>query len=235
MAAVRLMLMLLALGTQGHAAPSVAAVPEVPAVAPTAPPPKAAKHKPKRNSDIADHVYNNIIFSKFAALVQAADLGTFLSSRGPFTVFVPTNSAFSRLPPGMFEDLLRPENKTQVQRVVLFHLLNGKAWFSSDIRLQKSIVSSEGNPLPIKTTKAGTLFVDKARVLRADEHCTNGMLDEIDTLLIPPKLVIVAAPPPDATTNAADTNATATDTNASPAAAQVPAKAPALPATPSIQ
>jgi len=229
MAVVRLLLGLLAVGT----------------LAPGAPTPKSAtggSHH-KRIADLADTIDGDVILSKFATLVRASDMGTFYSSRGPFTLFAPTNSAFSKLPPGMFEDLLRPENKAQLQRVVLFHLVNGKAWFAKDLKLQKSLVSCEGNPLTLKTTKAGTLFVHKARVLRADEHCANGVLDEIDTLLMPPQLVLVAADaPPDASTiaptatnaPAAETNAPAADPNAAPPA-DVPAAAPAVPDSPAMR
>jgi uncharacterized surface protein with fasciclin (FAS1) repeats len=198
MAVVRMMFLLLALGAFAQAAPK-----------------PAGTHK-KHNADLADSVDGNIIFSKFAALVRAADLGTFMSSRGPFTLFVPTNSAFSKLPPGMFEDLLQPVNKTQAQRMVLFHLVYGKLWFASDLKLQKSVVSCEGHPLPLKTSKAGTLFVDKAKVLRADVHCTNGLLDEVDTILMPPQLVLVAATESAPGTNAAPANAAPAPTNAAP-------------------
>ena len=207
MAVVRLLLGLLAVGT----------------LAPGAPTPKSAtggSHH-KRIADLADTIDGDVILSKFATLVRASDMGTFYSSRGPFTLFAPTNSAFSKLPPGMFEDLLRPENKAQLQRVVLFHLVNGQAWFGKELKLQKSLVSCEGNPLALKTTKAGTLFVAKAKVLRADEHCSNGVLYEIDTLLMPPQLVLVAAvAPPETSTNtpAAETNAPAAVSNAAPPA-----------------
>jgi uncharacterized surface protein with fasciclin (FAS1) repeats len=211
MAVVRMFCLLLVLGTLAHAESHKA---------------KDKDHKARKNYDLADAVYNNVILTKFAALVQASDMGTFLSSRGPFTLFVPTNSAFSKLPPGMFEDLLRPENKTQLQRVVLFHLVNGKAWFSRDLKTVKSLVSCEGSQLTVKTTKAGTEFVAKGHVIRADEHYTNGLLHEVDTLLMPPQLVLQAAPAnpaPDASTNGApaagapptDTNA-ATGTNSAP-------------------
>ena len=203
MAVVRMFCLLLVLGTLAHAESHKAA--------------KDKNHKARKSYDLADAVYNNVILSKFAALVQASDMGTFLSSRGPFTLFAPTNSAFSKLPPGMYEDLLRPENKTQLQRVVLFHLVNGKTWFSRDLKTVKSLVSCEGSPLTVKTTKAGTEFVAKGHVIRADEHYTNGLMHEVDTLLMPPQLVLQAAPAPDASTNAApaDTNG-ATGTNAVP-------------------
>ncbi len=222
MAVVRTFSLLLALGTLAYAAPH-------------------QPHKTTRNSDLADVVYNNVILTKFAALVQASDMGTFLSSRGPFTLFVPTNSAFSKLPPGMFEDLLRPENKTQLQRVVLFHLVNGRSWFAKDLRTVKSLPSCEGSPLTVKTTRAGTIFVAKGHVIRADEHCANGTLHEVDTLLMPPQLVLVAAaasPAPDASTNAAPADAaSATDTNAATATNNAPdaasaTNAPTVPTPP---
>ncbi len=217
------MVLLLALGPCAHAAPKTSSGPH---------------HK--RIGDLADTINGNVILSKFAKLVAASDMGTFYSSRGPFTLFAPTNSAFSKLPPGMFDDMLRPENKAQLQRIVLFHLVNGQSWTSKDLRMQKALVSCEGNPLEVKATKAGTLFVHKAKVLRADEHCANGVLDEIDTLLMPPQLVLQAGPPADASTNAApaanapaDTNAPADGTNAVPAdliASPTPAATNAAPA-----
>ena len=155
----------------------------------------AATHKTPKNRDLADTIANSVILTKFSALVQASNLGTFLSSRGPFTLFVPTNSAFSKLPPGMFEDLLLPENQTQLQRVVLFHLVNGKLWDAKDLLSVKSLISCEGNPLPIKSSKSKTQFVLKSRIIHANIKCANGVIHEIDTMLMPPQVVLVSKPP----------------------------------------
>jgi len=189
MAAVRLFVLLLALGGLAHAAPHRAKVSKI--------------------SDLADTVNKTIILSKFAALLQASDLGTFMSSRGPFTLFVPVNSAFSKLPPGMFEDLLRPENKVQLQRIVLFALVSGKAWDGKDLVTAKTLPSCEGTALPLRTSRSGVEFVAKARVIRTDVRCANGLMHQIDSLLIPPKLLLVAAvaAPDAASTNAAPTDA----------------------------
>lgn len=225
--AVRLIILLLALAVPAVAAPKSTAKPT---------------HKLKKNADLADAVFANVIYTKFAKLVDVSGLATFLSSRGPFTLFVPTNSAFSKLPPGMYDDLLRPENNAQLQRLILFHLINGKAWLAMDLKLQKSLPSCESSPLPLRSTKVGTLFVDKAKVLRADQHCANGTIDEIDSLMMPPQFVVVAGPPPDpsATTNAAsaDTNAAppdmSGDTNDAPLK-DLPALPPPPPTAPGIQ
>jgi uncharacterized surface protein with fasciclin (FAS1) repeats len=207
MAAVRLfILLLLTLGTLAHAVP----------------------HKSARSkiSDLADTVNKTVILNKFATLVQASDLGTFLSSRGPFTMFAPTNSAFSKLPPGMFEDLLQPANKVQLQRIILFSVVSGKAWDAKDLKTLKSLPSCEGNPLPLRISR-GALLIGKAKLLRADIHCANGLMHQVDSLLMPPKLLLVAAvAAPDATastntapvTPAADGAASTNTATATPAA-----------------
>lgn len=150
------------------------------------------KSKIPKIRDLDDMVTNNVILTKFAALVNASNLGTFLSSRGPFTFFVPTNSAFSKLPQGMFDDLLLPQNQTQLQRIILFHLINGQILDAKDLKGMKSLVSCEGNPLPLHTSKSGTQYVMKAKIIHADIKCANGLIHQIDTLLMPPQVVLVS-------------------------------------------
>jgi len=185
-----------------------------------------AEAKPAKLRDLADTVAVNPILTKFAAMVQASELGTFLSSRGPFTLFVPTDSAFAKLPPGMLDTLLRPENKERLQDIVLFHVVNGKGLTSKDLFPLKSVLSCEGNPaapLALKTTHSGAQFVLNAKIVHADIKCQNGIINEIDTLLMPPESALPPiAPPPPPDTNAppanptGDTNAPSADTNAVP-------------------
>ena len=182
-----------------------------------------ASTKPPKIRDIADSVAANPITTKFAAMVQASGLGTFLSSRGPFTVFVPTDSAFSRLPPGLFETLLLPENNVRLQNIVLFHIVDQKRLTSKDLLTLKSTLSDQGTALVFKTNRLGTQYVMKAKITHSEIKCQNGIINEIDTLLMPPEASLppLAAPPPPApATNAAPinapsaTNTAPTDTNA---------------------
>ena len=197
--------------------------------------------KPVKLRDIADTVSANPILTKFALMIQASDLGTFLSSRGPFTIFAPTDSAFSKLPPGTIETLLRPENKTRLQDIVLFHVVNGKRLTAKDLLLLKSVLSCEGDPpaaLDIRTSRSGTQFVMKAKIVSADIKCQNGILNEIDTVLMPPEASLppIAPPaPPAPTTNAPPvnssdtTNAAPADTNAAPTGTNAPSDIPVAP------
>jgi uncharacterized surface protein with fasciclin (FAS1) repeats len=195
--------------------------------------------KPAKIRDLADTVASNVILTKFATMIQASELGTLLSSRGPFTLFVPTDSAFAKLPPGMLDTLLRPENKERLQDIVLFHVVNNKRLTAKDLVPLKTVLSCAGDPalpLALKTTHSGAQFVMKAKIVHADIKCANGILNEIDTVLMPPETALppIAAPPPPpapatnaAPDNPADaTNAAPTDTNGAPVIPVAPVAAP---------
>jgi uncharacterized surface protein with fasciclin (FAS1) repeats len=157
----------------------------------------ALQAKAPKILDLNDTVMANRIMTKFAQVVQGSDLGSFLSSRGPFTLFVPTDSAFSKLPPGTLDALLRPENKELLQRIVLFHLVNGQRLTAKDLLPLKTLLSCEGTALTVHTNRSGAQIVMKARILHADIRCANGLIHEIDTVLVPPgmKLPSLTAPP----------------------------------------
>lgn len=181
--------------------------------------------KPPKQHDLYDAIAANPILTSFASMLQASDLGTFLSSRGPFTVFAPTDSAFAKLPPGALDTLLRPENKDRLQHIVLFHVINNRRLSEKDLKSIKAFFSCEGNPLLFRTLHSGAQLVMKAKIIHADIRCSNGVLHEVDTVLMPPEgaLPPIAPPPsPNVTpvTNAptADTNAPAVTTNSTPVA-----------------
>lgn len=190
-----------------------------------------ADAKPAKMRDLADTIAANPILTKFAAMVQASDLGTFLSSRGPFTLFAPTDSAFSKLPPGMLDTLLRPENKERLQDIVLFHVVNNKRLTAKDLLPLKTVLSCEGDPpapLTLKTSRSGAQFVIKAKITHADIQCRNGIINEIDTVLMPPEASLppIAPPPPPPAPPAPMTNAPPTDATAPPIIPVAPIAAP---------
>lgn len=165
--------------------------------------------KPAKTLDIADTVTSTRILSRFAAIMQGSDLATFLSSKGPFTLFAPTDSAFSRLPPETLEALLQPQNKDRLQHILLFHVVNGKRLTAKDLLMATTLLSCEGNPLAIKKSRTGAQFVGKAKIVHADIRCLNGVIHEIDTVLMPPESALPPlllptpspTPPPAGTVN----------------------------------
>merc|ERR1712108_15946 len=77
--------------------------------------------KPMPTQNIAELAINTPQLSTLLAAVQAAGLAETLSGEGPFTVFAPTNAAFEKLPAGTVEDLLRPENKDKLVKILTCH------------------------------------------------------------------------------------------------------------------
>jgi uncharacterized surface protein with fasciclin (FAS1) repeats len=166
-----------------------------------------ATAKPPKLRDISDTVAANPILTKFNAMVQASDLATLLSSRGPFTVFAPTDSAFSKLPPGALETLLRPENKVRLQDILLFHVVNGKRLTAKDLLPLKTVLSCQGAPLPLRTSRSGAQFVMKSKIVHGDIKCQNGIINEVDTVLMPPETSLPPVAPPPPSTPVPGTNA----------------------------
>lgn len=190
--------------------------------------------KAPKTLDLVDAVAANRILTQLNSMIAASDLATFLSSKGPFTLFAPTDSAFAKLPPGTLDALLRPENKERLQHILLFHVVSGKKLYAKDLTTATDLFSCEGSPLPLKTTKSGIQFVAKAKITHADIRCQNGIIHQVDTVLMPleSSLPPLAPPAPPPSTNAPPSDLT--DTNAPPSApdASMPTSTNAPPLTP---
>ena len=82
-----------------------------------------------RNKDIVDNAVNSADHTTLVAAVKAAGLVPTLKSKGPFTVFAPTNEAFAKLPAGLVDNLLKPENKATLTKVLTYHRSRRKLRF----------------------------------------------------------------------------------------------------------
>ena len=122
-------------------------------------------------------------FSTLVAAVKAADLDDVLSSKGPFTVFAPTNEAFAKLPKGTVESLLKPENKDKLIAVLKYHVVPGKV-MAKDVVKVDSAKTAQGSSVTV-TVEGKTVKVDNAKVIKTDIEASNGVIHVIDTVIIP--------------------------------------------------
>ena len=118
-----------------------------------------------------------------------------MKSAGPFTVFAPTNEAFAALPAGTVENLLKPENKATLTKILTCHVIGAKA-MAADVM---SMVKSDGGMHKVKTVGGCELVLkldgDKvtvtdesggvANVTIADVEQSNGVIHVIDKVLLP--------------------------------------------------
>lgn len=134
--------------------------------------------------DIVDTAVAAGSFNTLAKALTAADLVSTLKGTGPFTVFAPTDEAFAKLPAGTLDNLLKPENKTTLRRILTFHVVSGKV-MAADVLKLKTAKAVSGDPLSIMTSGGG-VTVNGAHVVKTDIEATNGVIHVIDAVLLPP-------------------------------------------------
>ena len=134
--------------------------------------------------------------AKFAAAAKASGLDATLAGPGPYTVLVPTDAAFGKMPSGALDQLMKPEARTDLTSVLTYHILPG-AILAEDVG--KAIDAGKGKAL-LPTMAGGTLTATKdggaivvtdsagtKATLGPDEKRSNGVIHRIDAVLMPGK------------------------------------------------
>ncbi len=145
---------------------------------------------------IVGNAVNSADHTTLVAAVKAAGLVPTLNGPGPFTVFAPTNEAFTDLPAGTVDTLLKPENKPMLTKVLTYHVVAGD-YDSSALR---SMILAGGGKATLKTVEGGTLTFmmngssnivvrddkgDVADITIADVKQSNGVIHVVDKVLLP--------------------------------------------------
>jgi len=98
----------------------------------------------------------------------------------------PTDEAFAKLPEGTVESLLKPENKDKLIAVLTYHVIPAKAMAADVVKLDgKKVKTVQGSEATIKV-EGGSVMIDKAKVVKTDIECKNGVIHVIDTVILPP-------------------------------------------------
>lgn len=146
--------------------------------------------------NIIENAVNSKDHTTLVAAVKAADLVDVLQSDGPFTVFAPTNEAFNMLPKGAVANLLKEENKAQLQTVLKYHVVPGKLSSMDLIKMIKdnggkaTLKTVQGDNLYTSLDKQGNIWIwdengGKAKVTIADVNQSNGVIHVVDHVLMP--------------------------------------------------
>ena len=134
--------------------------------------------------DIVDNALlaNNV--TTVVAAVKAAGLVDTLKSKGPFTVFAPTNAAFSKLPAGTVDTLLKPENKGKLVDILTYHVVAGR-YTTSDLSDGQVLTTVEGKTLTIKKQGNMVWINGSAMIETPNVISSNGVTHVIDAVLLP--------------------------------------------------
>jgi uncharacterized surface protein with fasciclin (FAS1) repeats len=157
--------------------------------------PMVGGHDMSPQKNIIQNAVNSDDHTTLVAAVKAAGLVDTLSGAGPFTVFAPTNEAFAKLPAGTVDNLVKPENKDTLTKILTYHVVAGKLT-SNDLKKkikeghgtaelttvqgEKLEAMMDGKNLVLKDAKGGTSTVTIANVMQS-----NGVIHVVDTVLMP--------------------------------------------------
>jgi len=145
--------------------------------------------------NIVENAVNSKDHTTLVAAVKAAGLVETLESAGPFTVFAPTNEAFDKLPAGTVDNLVKPENKATLTKILTYHVVAGRL---SSEDLWAKVKAGDGKA-DLTTVEGGTLTVmakgkklylvdekgDKSWITIADVFQSNGVIHVINTVVMP--------------------------------------------------
>jgi uncharacterized surface protein with fasciclin (FAS1) repeats len=148
---------------------------------------------PSRN--IVENAVNSKDHTTLVAAVKAAGLVETLESAGPFTVFAPTNEAFDKLPKGIVETLVKPENKTRLTGILTYHVVAGRL----DSKALANLIQQGNGTAQLTTVAGGKLWVmmkgkkfvlkdengGMAMVTIKDVYQSNGVILVVDHVLLP--------------------------------------------------
>ena len=147
------------------------------------------------SKNIIENAVNSKDHTTLVAAVKAAGLVDTLSGPGPFTVFAPTNEAFAALPAGTVDNLLKPENKATLTKILTYHVVSGK-YTAHDLA---ALAKAHGGKATLKTVEGESITVagkngkwtvtdakgDVAHITIADVTQSNGEIFVIDKVLMP--------------------------------------------------
>jgi len=131
--------------------------------------------------DIVDLANSQENFSTLVKAIQAANLAETLKGEGPFTVFAPTNQAFAKLPDGLVEFLLQPENQDLLVDVLKYHVISGKV---TSNELETGTVESLNGGISVAVS-SDRIIINNASVVQADVEASNGVVHAVNRVLLP--------------------------------------------------
>lgn len=150
-----------------------------------------------RKGDVMTVISGSKDFTIFAKAAQAAGLAQTLKGAGPFTVFAPTDAAFKKLPKGTLDSLMKPENKGQLKALVLSHVVNGRRACAQVTKTKVSITLKTLQGSSVKVMPMGkSVMVEKANIVKADLQASNGLVQGIDLVILPPAKTAAPAEKP---------------------------------------
>src|SRR6201986_3711392 len=138
--------------------------------------------------NIIENAVNSKDHKTLVAAVKGAGFVETFEGTGPFTVFAPTDEAFGKLPAGTVDNLVKPENKATLTKILTYHVVAGKLE-ASDLTDGKKLKTVQGEELTVKRSGDKIMIVDakggSSTITIENVNQYNGVIHVVDTVLMP--------------------------------------------------
>ena len=143
----------------------------------------SAQRASHKSADIVGVAVSAGKFRTLVAAVKAAGLVSVLQGDGPYTVFAPTDDAFAKLPKGTIKELLLPENREHLVKILTYHVIPGRLT-AEDVVALNGAKTVQGQRVKFRMNR-NDVQINNALVLKTDIAASNGIIHVIDSVLLP--------------------------------------------------
>jgi transforming growth factor-beta-induced protein len=137
------------------------------------------------SQDIADNIDTSPSTQQFDTLIKLVSYNTFLHNSGPFTVFVPTDSAYTKLDPTFTQTLHDTSNEGTLRQLLLYHIVKGR-YLAADITDGMELTTLQGEKLRFKKNDTYIIVNDYSYLETVDIKSKNGVIHTMNSFLLPP-------------------------------------------------
>jgi uncharacterized surface protein with fasciclin (FAS1) repeats len=134
---------------------------------------------------LADLVNDSATFTTLKAALIATGLDLTLGAKEVFTLFAPTDEAFSKLPPGTLAKLMMPENKEKLRQLLLYHVVPGKL-LAAELK-DGDLITMNGEKVKIDV-EDDKIEIDETKLFSSDVMAANGVMHSVGKVLVPKSL-----------------------------------------------
>jgi uncharacterized surface protein with fasciclin (FAS1) repeats len=118
----------------------------------------------------------------FVEAGKAAGLQDIFQGTGPFTFFIPSNAAFEKFGRYKLQELMKPQNNDRLVTLLIYHVVPGKYLAQTLKTMELPTISGRSLNISVEN---GEIRVNGAKVIRSDMVGPNGVVHEIDAVLVP--------------------------------------------------
>lgn len=131
-------------------------------------------------------VNDSVTFSILSKALAATGLDVTLGAPGAFTIFAPTDEAFTKLDEGVLDKLMLPQNKEKLRSLLLFHVVAGKV-MAADLK-EGEVMTMNGEKFTVDIEGDADIEINEAKVSSPNVPATNGVMHSVGQVLVPASL-----------------------------------------------